>query len=342
MNVNRTARANILRDGVMPSSGSSPTSFSVQSLFASYSAVRAALAFGGALVGVGACSSATPAPPAALVDPTGTWSETVNGVFCCTVYYVGDAIPASYGIAKESTVTANWTNKNDVLTTTWGTGEVDTLTLSSDGDSFSGTSNAGAKIAGIRTSSVVPLSAGTGSAIVVGQACSPGAEAAGSIACDQEHPQNALVCTNGTYQLGFTCPGTETCGNTAGYSSVTCGTGSAVIYFAVSGNACATEGSSSCTTDKSLVLTCTNGTWTPAIDCSPSVCEYSIAKNDIECANGGYAVGDSCTGNGYTCSTDQTAIVQCSGDRVVLQQQCAGSQRCGMKSVGGSTGYACQ
>ena len=334
------ARANNLRDGVMPSSGSSPTSFSVQPFFASYSTICAAFAFGGALVGVGGCSSATPAPPAALVDPTGTWSETVNGAFCCTVYYVNEGTPP-YGIAKENTQTANWTDKDNVLTTTWSTGAVDALTLSSDGNRFSGTNNAGAKIAGVRTSPVVPLSAGTGNGIVVGQACSPGAAAAGSIACDQEHPQSALVCTNGTYQPGFTCPGTETCGNTAGYSSVTCGTGSAVIYFGVSGNACATEGSSSCTTDKSVVLTCANGTWTPAIHCSPSVCEYSTTHSDIECANGGYTVGDSCTGNGYTCSTDQTAIVQCSGDHIVLQQRCAGSQRCGMESVSGSTGYAC-
>jgi hypothetical protein len=87
----------------------------------------------------------------------GTWSESINGSFCCTVVY-----EASDGSSNQGTSSASnngtqlnagtWTSSGDTITATW-VSTVDTLTLSSDGNSFSGSNNDGAIITGERTGS---------------------------------------------------------------------------------------------------------------------------------------------------------------------------------------------
>jgi hypothetical protein len=77
----------------------------------------------------------------------------------------------------------------------------------------------------------------------------------------------------------------------------------------------------------STVLFCRAGVWTEGIHCPPSAC----AKVDglLQCANGGFSVGDYCTATtagSLACSTDLTAILTCKDGKTVLHQQCSPKQ----------------
>jgi hypothetical protein len=100
-----------------------------------------------------ACSSA------AVDDSSivGTWSESINGSFCCTVVYKASDSSSNQGTSSASNNgtpinAGTWTSSGDTITATW-ISTIDTLTLSSDGNSFSGSNNDGAVITGERTGS---------------------------------------------------------------------------------------------------------------------------------------------------------------------------------------------
>jgi hypothetical protein len=111
------------------------------------------LGIAGLIGGAAACSSTT-------VDKSsivGTWSESINGSFCCTVIYKASDSSSRQGTSSasdngNSINEGTWTSSGDTITATW-TSTVDTLTLSSDGNSFAGSNNDGSIITGERTGS---------------------------------------------------------------------------------------------------------------------------------------------------------------------------------------------
>jgi hypothetical protein len=80
----------------------------------------------------------------------GTWSETTNGSFCCTVVYTASSNPPIQGMSSASNGNqGTWVSTGNTITTTWSA-SVDTITLSTDGNSFSGSNNQGVIVDGAR------------------------------------------------------------------------------------------------------------------------------------------------------------------------------------------------
>lgn len=139
---------------------------------------------------LGALSCSTPgggSGASAAQSIVGTWSESVGSSFCCNTSYCASDSPATGGPAT-STATAHnqgtWASNGNQVTVTWpyasapGGAYIDSLTVSADGNSFSGTNNAGSTIAGVRTSATC---SGAGSSSGSSSGGSSGSSSGGSV-----------------------------------------------------------------------------------------------------------------------------------------------------------------
>jgi hypothetical protein len=176
----------------------------------------------------------------------------------------------------------------------------------------------------------------------------------GSLVCgksaDGSQSNLALLCKGGVYMTAFQCPGLEKCGDVQTLDEVTCGT----TFFAQSGAPCAgqvptgAQFEGACSFDLTKVEVCQNGVWVDGIHCPPSACanvpksSSSLCSGSM-CSNCGETVGDVCSfqAGAVICSTDLSAILQCSNGKTTVYQQC-GTAKCTEVSQGGMIALACQ
>jgi hypothetical protein len=153
---------------------------------------------------------------------------------------------------------------------------------------------------------------------------------------------SVLYCQSGKLQNVFACPGLEGCGEVSN-NSILCGTAStgSGAYYAKSGAPCAQDDTVACSFDRQIVEQCIGGIWVDTVHCPPSNCGYVDLGNGpgIQCANGGYTLGDTCAfqAGGVVCSTDLTKILQCSNAKATLFKDC-GSQKCTSVACNSGTG----
>jgi hypothetical protein len=104
-----------------------------------------------------------------------------------------------------------------------------------------------------------------------------------------------------------------------------------------------------CSFDLSKVEECVNGAWVDAIHCPPSSCTLLPPSptgetcSGTQCANCGESVGDLCDfpAGDVICSTDLSAILECSDGKTVVEKSCGGG-KCEEVSENGSMGLTCQ
>ncbi|MFN2570765.1 MAG: hypothetical protein ABR537_03995 [Gemmatimonadales bacterium] len=144
----------------------------------------------------------------------------------------------------------------------------------------------------------------------------------------------------------FECPGLQSCFVFQGNDEIGCGTTTNYTPYAKANAPCGAENAAGCSFAKDIVLICISGRWVEAIHCPPSNCDLltnSVGQPSVQCANGGYSVGDICSfsGGGVVCSTDLTKILSCSNGRTVVLRDC-GSLHCARVNQNGQTVLACQ
>jgi hypothetical protein len=164
-------------------------------------------------------------------------------------------------------------------------------------------------------------------------ACSPAHE--GFIACDVVARSNALLCHNAKYEPLYSCPSGVDCVLTDGDDSFFCGRDSGISYTKA-GLACTDPNGAACSFDRGVVNWCFGGTWVEARHCAPVRCS-AIGPNTLACDNEVAAVGDRCKG-GYSCSVDQSQILECASNHLVPYRPCAAPLRCSVDQMTNTVG----
>ena len=83
----------------------------------------------------------------------------------------------------------------------------------------------------------------------------------------------ALYCFTGTYGHVFDCPSNLPCRNSPDHLKVACGSGD-FVYFFITNEPCAPEGSRACGPGLGHVYTCQQGEWSHLEECSEPLTPY--------------------------------------------------------------------
>lgn len=153
-----------------------------------------------------------------------------------------------------------------------------------------------------------------------------GCEDNDNIACSTDK-KSELDCKAHTWVVGATCKGAKGC-ETKG-DELFCD-----HTIADKDDPCHRDGQIACTTDKSLILRCTNNVMTAIDSCrGPKSCTFeeqpAAQRIEFNCDDSVAQEGDPCeTENNHACAVDHKAIHVCKDKKFVSLKACPGAKGC--------------
>ena len=157
---------------------------------------------------------------------------------------------------------------------------------------------------------------------VAGDAC----EDNDNIACSTDK-RSELDCKAHTWVVGATCKGAKGCETKS--DELFCD-----HTIADKDDPCHRDGQIACTTDKALILRCTNSVMTAIDACrGPKSCTFeeqpAAQRIEFNCDDSVAQEGDPCeTENNHACAVDHKAIHVCKGKKFVSLKACSGAKGC--------------